>query len=699
MTPEKALLNAIGTRSRSGVRSVEWFGRKVATLESPVAAEVLARVLYRHAYSAGAPEPWSPAPGGAADPAWALVPADPRLSAWWSGWEAEGINAVRQAGQPVLTLNRWPGLGVDGSISLSPQSTTALPGWLLIRHGDVRQGRNEYRVYLNTEPEAAIQGVGAVVTLLLSTYQHFAAKLLTSSDHRRRADSTVLYLPARPTREFLVRLKAVSERMLHSPAVPMFTERVSAGIAVAPSPPGGDSFGTVLCRAVAQSLIDTFRAGDTPTEAAIQATITAVKPRRSGPRVTLRSDEPAAEAGDRDAVCEATRALQELVDELHRTAVAVDGAALWFASSAGGAYRRLGAGVYAGAAGPLAALAHAERLGGSLPTRRLLQAAARSMLTAQTELPAHGFHEGRFGTAAVLAEAAALSGDDEVRSIALLSLRAALESVQEPGGWDVVSGIAGSILALNCATTLLDVEPVTSAITALSSRLVLFASPGRRHTLQWRPTAAAGGKRALAGLAHGGTGAAVALAVAGTLSDTPADVQDQVLRTVSFEDTYRRDEEGWLDFRLPRVSHATAWCHGSGGIAVGTAALLRSWPESSPGTDTLRDRAHLALDNTARAIAEPQDRCLCHGASGRALAVRIMRDVLSMPADSPSDRSRARRVIATIGKGDTSLMTGSTGCVIAALALTDLAPMPVAVSLLPDTRTHIGGSRRPQPIK
>ena len=82
----------------------------------------------------------------------------------------------------------------------------------------------------------------------------------------------------------------------------------------------------------------------------------------------------------------------------------------------------------------------------------------------------------------------------------------------------------------------------------------------------------------LAGLAHGQSGMAVALAAAGAVTDTPALI-DAARRALTAED--RLFDPARANWPSPDRGHrpATAWCHGAAGIALARLALLNLAPD------------------------------------------------------------------------------------------------------------------------
>jgi len=251
-------------------------------------------------------------------------------------------------------------------------------------------------------------------------------------------------------------------------------------------------------------------------------------------------------------------------------------------------------------------------------------------------------------------------------------------------GWDVIGGIGGTMIALAAASIVLGTN-TDEVLNALRLRLAKSSRPdahtgGVRWPGRWRRT------RALAGLAHGGTGAALALLVGATPVDDWA--FDLAIRSVAFEDHARTDGTDWLDHRLhPIARPATAWCHGSAGIGIGTVAIADQIPTSTKHLawrSDLQARISRASERTERALETVEfDDGLCHGASGRALSLLVAARCLRQPVDAREILGRLSALPRRPAVRDFSLMNGDSGRVIAALALAERATPPLALTLVP----------------
>ena len=672
MTDLDAIVGAVGVRRRGDTRHLTWIGQSIIGLDEPQATEALADVLYASAYVFGAPTPLEPPGDRGIDPGWSFIRVDDRMTATWGGWTATGRGTVEAPGMPTIRLEPT-GSRARGSpvaIPMASISTDLLPGWCLVHHGDVRFGAGTVRLYANTQPHAAQALVPGLTTLLLDAgFEHVSAKFLLGREHGDRADSTVVYLPVVPDAELLDRLVALLGPAIAGGATPMFTRRLLPGIALAHSPEGGASFGQLRCRQVSSALAAHLRADRRdplvfpfdearPWDGLAGGLLDYLGP--PTPPATIDPD-----------VTDPERALHALADQLARSAITVDRRATWLVrDSRSGRLVAAGAALYEGAAGPLAVLAHACHLSGSSCHLPLLRAAAQAMLDRQDEIPLDGFHSGQAGTAAALAEVADLVQDQHVTEIAHESLDRARRPRGLSRDWDLLAGTAGTILGISAAAGLLGVD-VAKNIEDWAGCLVVRGEddPGSGG-IRWRSQI---GRRrpTLAGLAHGGSGAALALAVAST---PERDFAPVVARSVDFEDTCRSSVDGWTDQRNPAAKGAAvAWCHGAGGIGLASAALNLRWP------GTFRARTQLAAERLAASLSGPiHDRGLCHGRSGRALALAVVADHLGDNALG----SKARMDLAAMGESagnlDVGLMNGESGVVLARLVGAGLARPPIA---------------------
>lgn len=195
---------------------------------------------------------------------------------------------------------------------------------------------------------------------------------------------------------------------------------------------------------------------------------------------------------------------------------------------------------------------------------------------------------------------------------------------------DLMGGLAGILAGVVAVPLDGEHESVRSdAIALLVDRIgaLSVAGPvGRRWDM-------AGADYGVVGVAHGGSGIALALtgaaerltaSTSGAMpSDPPSYAASLASEALLWEDSLHDPKAGgWPDLRLPEPVPGLAWCHGAPG--VGVSAALRHPLVAGPGGDP-RDAAavHVAFVRARAASAahrpvghQPFDGSLCHGLAG-----------------------------------------------------------------------------------
>jgi hypothetical protein len=680
-----SLIRPISWRTRHGVVSVSWFGEPVAVWNEPGGPAALARVMYRYGYSSGQVVPFEPVPGDRPRHRirWEGVVIDPRIRAIWPGWSVSHSASrthLSHRGQPTILAPHGVDLGPNSltAVELSAVSQRRLPGWIHLVHGESRFVDAPLRMYINTGPATAQRLASTMPALLLDLgFNQFALKFAATDEHRSRSDSTVVYLPGRLPVGALGVLIRHAESATVDDRVPLMTFRAADGVGIAQGTADGESFGFRRCRQIADA-IRRDRRSDTGLEPA-ELPFDPRAPWNEASHLPIESLVTATQPVHRDRTAvEAERALIDFADELRSTAIVGSAGASWLVrDQTSGRFRAAGADVYGGSAGALLVLANAVHTAGGHRFAPTLRAAAENMLARMGHGRANGFHEGSAGTAACLAEAAVVSGDADLLQIARNALLIAQNlDAGDDAEWDVVSGLAGHIIGLASAADLLERE-VPADLADLVRRLEGRAriDPATDHA-RWRMRL---GRRrpALAGLAHGGSGAALAISLGRPRLDA---VPDLVRQTVQFEDECRKNSLGWTDHRYRRPADAAvAWCHGAVGIGLASAAMSLQFNDPLLGQRTMS-----AVRRTAAALGEPPGEAgLCHGVAGRVLALFVMGRALAAPEFARVTADAARHLNPESAGADISLMNGRSGVVLCKLAVTGLAPPPLAFVLSP----------------
>lgn len=222
------------------------------------------------------------------------------------------------------------------------------------------------------------------------------------------------------------------------------------------------------------------------------------------------------------------------------------------------------------------------------------------------------------------------------------------ERLPHDTAFDVINGSAGGILAMLALHAARPTPEALDTAERMAEHIVGHADHSGTG-IRWVGSANPGA--ALAGMSHGASGVAVALArldrvLAGNRYD------DVVRGALEFERSLFDEEHGnWADLRAttPDGTFMTAWCHGAGGIGLARAELLRHGWEA-PGT---RQDLHHALDRIEHTgiaddpVGGVSNHSLCHGALGD--IETLLTGALAMgDADEKDVLERARACAANV---------------------------------------------------
>jgi lantibiotic modifying enzyme len=278
----------------------------------------------------------------------------------------------------------------------------------------------------------------------------------------------------------------------------------------------------------------------------------------------------------------------------------------------------LGMDVYAGTSGIGLVLAQLAARTGETTLRETACGALRQTLAALyapgTEL---GFYGGKAGVGAALVLAGRELGEDEPieRGRALLGQLAL--APEDPDQNDLVSGTAGSIVALVAASAALGDAGLLERAREAARLLIGLAHRNEDGSLSWSTMQ---DKLAdLCGFAHGASGNAYALLALQAVAPDPA-LRDAIEGALAYERARFAPEYGnWPDYRWfgtgPREpSYPVSWCHGAVGI-VRTRLLAESLGFDVAGEiDVALDTAE---QQAWRQLSDPSgDTTLCHGLFG-----------------------------------------------------------------------------------
>jgi lantibiotic modifying enzyme len=333
---------------------------------------------------------------------------------------------------------------------------------------------------------------------------------------------------------------------------------------------------------------------------------------------------------------------------LCRDAIWSGGRCNWLGSyPAGGktVHRALDASVYNGTSGIAMFLSQLFRATGERIFRITADGALRHALSRKDELASvshPGFYSGSTGVAYAAIVSGEALGRPEFVEAALAAARGwPVDSA--PEALDIMAGAAGAIPALLRIHQAHGGDSLLACAIRLGDTLLTSAHRGPSG---WSWTTLSRCTADLTGFAHGAAGIAWALL---ELFDRTGEPRFRSAAEEGFRyerNCFSPEHENWPDFRSfeQRDGSAgatgrfcTAWCHGAGGIGL---SRLRAW--QILGQDLYRDEAKVAIQTTARAIADTREGsyCLCHGHSGNSELLLCASQLL----DAPEYAALAQRV-------------------------------------------------------
>ena len=289
-----------------------------------------------------------------------------------------------------------------------------------------------------------------------------------------------------------------------------------------------------------------------------------------------------------------------------------------------------GGDLYEGSAGIARFLALAARLTGEAGLRAAALGAARHAL-ARSE--GWSLFSGRLGTGLAVLEVAERLGEAELVPPAIeaveLASEEALGEAAEVGPYDLLSGISGVISGLLAALPYdLDGGWRTRAFDLGRALLKGAADDGTGWSWPLHPEQ----PERLCGLAHGASGAALALEALGRLAVGEAGWPEAAAKARAFERAwFAAEPSSWADLRsdVRRESggalvYPHMWCHGSVGIAAERISLARS-DDLLGRSDAVAGLAGAAAE-ASRIVAgaagagagDHANASQCHGLSGMA---------------------------------------------------------------------------------
>ncbi|MGC0314362.1 type 2 lanthipeptide synthetase LanM family protein [Kitasatospora acidiphila] len=316
------------------------------------------------------------------------------------------------------------------------------------------------------------------------------------------------------------------------------------------------------------------------------------------------------------ALAKATAAADQLLREAYRGTADLAWIGPNWAPPGRWAAAELGPDLYSGTAGVTLFLHQLAGLTGDAEHQWAASAAERT-LRHQIRRRADRLTGGLTGTGGLLytlAQLAAHHRDPELDALAELLVSRA--TAAEDDAHDLIAGDAGTIAGLSAWGTVRPGPTVTDALARCAERLAAAARPHPQGGVGWLPaTLAATVERPLAGLSHGASGIAWALATAGRLlgdDKLPA----LALDALEYERTlFDPQAANWRDVREDGSpdgpSYPVLWCHGAAGIGLARIELAGLLADH----DLLAKEREVALDTVVR-HGFGHNFSLCHGDLG-----------------------------------------------------------------------------------
>lgn len=636
--------------------------------------------LYQGFYCAGGVPTWSESeagrPGGDPEFVEALARANPGTGGHEDGWtvhvaDSDTVLAHRKGLSAILHRGEFEGPSAPGSalrVKLPSGLRTLSPGFYLAL-GDQPlsdHDRNLVRLYWNVSPNGAVALLRRIASALNGERVPFRLKVVNDPRMFGRCDSMVLYLSRQDypdTARFLESIHGDTEEDLRQ-AVPALTKMLARGVGLAEDPFDGESFGVSRCRLIAEGLQRAHEAARRDTEARFATVIdrfleAGVSPDApflnpgSADRYTGWGSPDQVGRGSLRALRAATRdpleAAAELGERICHSALWQGGRCTWMSphpvpSATGPRWIATGPDIYSGSGGMALFLAELHWTTGDPRAGHTALGAAHQCLELTKRLPSGtncGFYDGWAGALLAVARSATLLGATSVAKESVRCARQRIARGREGGGFDLLSGRAGAIVALLALGRI-------SGDTTLIGYAIRLGDTLRRTAVRhrggvsWAPIAGIRVVRNLTGLAHGASGAALALLELFHTTSEPR-FRNAAEEAFDYEALWFDERTGnWPDFRLqagePRRSgtrqpFGVAWCHGAPGIALsrlrafeitGHAQFEREWKAA-------RSTTRQAVE--AEVARGPADRSLCHGFAGRSEILREGTTLMSEAAD------------------------------------------------------------------
>ena len=602
---------------------------------------------------------------------------------WDFGWEivsaAQGEVSLSRAGLELRAKIEHCQIpngtliepGAQLSLRLPKELLSISPGfYMAVSNCSLNQDASQtlVRLYWNLTPEGAVPFVRIATLALNQASLPFRLKVVNDPGRFNRCDAGVIYI----LRNDYDRAKHILEGIYGELAahlkyaIPAFSKRLAPGLGVAEDVGhAAVSFGMHRTRVLADGMLRAYEKGKTELQDRVRAVeehfaeegISLEAPfLNSGSSDGYQFQVPPSTNTPREARLASRtesgteaflKTSYEIGRSLTRDAFWHEDACNWLGAEPGEqnirgktgiTYKTLGPDLYGGTAGVALFLTDLSAATGDPEFRRTAFGALRHATTQLDAVPPtnrFALYTGWMGIAFAAAHAGVVLKADEWVSLSQQLVQRCVSENNGPQGFDLLSGTAGTIVALIKLGEMLH-DP-TLLDFALRWGDGLLASAGKdRGGYSWKSPGFAN-QRNLTGFSHGVAGIGYAFI---ELFRASAEPRFRAAAEMAFGyERYWFDAEAnnWPDFRKSPDSRqrgkrparfATYWCHGAPGIAL---SRLRAFEVLRD--ERCKEEARAALQTTGEMVeatlaSNTGNFSLCHGLTGNCEVLRYGRIVL-----------------------------------------------------------------------
>lgn len=595
----------------------------------------------------------------------------------------DGMDVVAEKGDCEPAPSGSVTAGTELILRLPKEFISISPGFYMALGnndvGDEASGKL-VRVYWHIQATGAAHFMRCATSLLNGSNIRFKLKAVNEVARYGRCDAAVLYLCKEDYPAASPLLEEIHSQVAGSllPLPPALTKPLAPGVGLAEDPGVGESFGLNRCQILAEGLVRGFEEGiKSPAgrlrivekcfdKKGIDLDHPFLNPRsidnyalfqvRQRPSHRIAAKRPRVRRVRTGDYLETAAGIGLLIAKQaiwHKDRCNWLGFAPLDPRPGSGSpranYCALGPELYSGTSGIALFLAELHAVAGEAPLRRAAVGAIRQALSTADRLPRSaemGLYTGGLGITLAAARLGRILGDEELLVLSAQRLESALRRRSPNREFDLMSGNAGTIVALLSLMEIHNDERLLHAAARFGDGLIKSAQSSGPARSWNTPTDLA--QRNLTGFSHGAAGAGYALLELFVATGN-AKYRETAKKAFNYERRWFNPETGnWPDFRLEPgerrqakapVSYATAWCHGASGIAL---SRLRAWQILKD--EDCRREAELALRTTRQWIetwlgSGKGNYSLCHGLAGNA---EVLWEASRVPGiDGASGRAQA----------------------------------------------------------